>query len=380
MRIAKAFGQALIACVVTTALIGAASASAYQDTVLCKANVEYCKGENVSGYAFTSVPVEAKFNFGETGNVQCTSQMARNEEERISTLSFSACTEGCAVSASGLPYYASMYEPVAGNGKMEMFVGGLAVKCGTFECVYKGSVSALPVESGKPANVHVSKTLKEEAGSFFCPETVQWEADYKFKVPSAATYVTKRGVEGPVFCSVNESPCPQPSVQTFNDFPSKGNLTIGLFPGSTQITCASSGFALNNFEPYKAGGLWNYKPWGFSGCTSPVYTGCALSLENPPYIGTLEPSGKGSGTVLVSESVSHVPTLEVKCSSGGTPFTCVYTTKSFSLKFTGGVPATMSTSTALSRQSGSALYCSASVTLTGEYQSSGEKALYMESS
>ena len=41
MRIAKAFGLALIAFVVTTALIGAASASAYQDTVLCKANVEY---------------------------------------------------------------------------------------------------------------------------------------------------------------------------------------------------------------------------------------------------------------------------------------------------------------------------------------------------
>ncbi len=380
MRSIRIIGLAAVAALMAISAVGVTSASAGAETVLCKANVEYCQGTNVSGYAFTSAQVEAKFNFGEAGSVTCTSQMIRNEEERISTLSFIACGEGCTVTASGLPYFANMFEPIAGNGKMSMTIGGLNFKCGTSECVYKGFLSNLPVEGGTPANVHVNASLKEEAGSFFCPESVQWEADYKFKVPSTATYVTKRGVEGPVFCSVNESPCPQKSVKTFNEFPSKGNITIGLFPGSTQITCTSGGFALNNFSPYKVGGEWNYKPFGLSGCTSPIYTGCVLSMESPPYIGVLEPSGKGSGTVKVSETPSHVPTLSVKCSSGGTPFTCVYTAKSFTLKFTGGVPAALSTSTALTRQSGSATFCSTSVTLTGEYQTAGGSALYMESS
>lgn len=380
MRPAKALGLTLVVAALMTALIGVGTASAYQETVLCKANVEYCQGTNVSGYAFNSAPVEAKFDFGEAGKVQCTSQMFRNEEELVGTLSFSSCSEGCTVTASGLPYFANMYEPVAGSGKMSMTIGGLAFKCGTAECVYKGFLSDLPVESGTPASVHVVKSLTEEEGSFFCPETVLWEANYKFKVPSAATYVTKRGVEGPVFCSVNETPCPQTSIQTFNEFLSTSNIVIGLFPGSTQITCTFSGFALNNFSPYKVGGEWNYKPFGLSGCTSPVYTGCVLSQENPPYIGALAPSGKGNGTIMVSETPSHVPTLSVKCSSGGTPFTCVYTAKSFSLKFTGGVPSTLSTATALTRQSGSPTFCSASVTLTGEYQNAGGKALYMEPS
>lgn len=377
MRVVKAFGLALFA----TALIGVASASAYQETVLCKANVEVCKGENVSGYAFTSSPVEAKFDFGESKKVQCSSQMIRGEDERISTLSFSGCTEGCTASATGLPYYASMYEPVAGSGKMEMFVGGLAFKCGTSECVYKGSASGLPVEGGTPANVHVSKTLKEEAGSFFCPKTVQWEADYTFKIPSAATYVTQRGIEGPLLCSANESPCAQKSIQLYNEFESvpKTNVVIGLFPGGSQVSCTSDRFGFNNFEPYKPGGQWNYKPQGPSGCTSPVYTSCTVWMTEPPYLSTLTPSEKGNGTIQVVESALGIPTLNVKCSSGGVPFTCVFTSPSFSLKFTGGAPAKLSTTATYNRQSGSVAFCSKSVTLSAEYQSVLGQARYMAS-
>jgi len=381
MRPAKALGLALVVAAMMTALTGVGTASASQDIVLCKANVEYCKGENVAGYGFTATASPATFDFGEAGKVQCTSSLTRGEDEWISTLSFSSCSEGCTVTASKLPYYGGyIFEPAAGNAKLSLLISGFAFKCGSSECTYNGYLTELPAEGGKPANIHINKSLKEEAGSFFCPEAVQWEADYKFKTPSAATYFTKRSLEGPVLCSANENPCPQASVRTFNDFPSKSSIVIGLFPGSTQITCASSGFALNNFAPYKVGGEWNYKPWGLNECTSPVYTGCALSLDNPPYLGVLEPSSKGNGTILVSETPSHLPTLTVKCSSGGTPFTCVYTAKSFSLKFTGGAPATLSTSTALTRQSGSATYCSASVTLSGEYQSAEGKALYMESS
>jgi hypothetical protein len=382
MRLIRMISLAAVAALVAISAVGVASASA-EGAVFCKVNIEVCKGTNVSGYAFTSVPTtEAKFNLGEAGKFQCTSQMIRGTEERINTLSFSACSEGCTVTANGLGAWAPIFEPVAGNGKMSVTLGSFKIKCGTAECVYKGALSNLPVEGGKPAVVHVNKTLAEEGGSILCPDSVQWEADYKFKIPTEAVYVTQRGAEGPLFCSVNEAPCPQASVQLFNEFPlaTGTEMVFGKVPGGSNVTCSSGGFALNDFEPYVPNANWSYKPWGYFSCTSPVYTECSFELPNAPLRGKLTASGAGNGSVTVSEWENGVPKVEQKCSSKGTPFTCAYTATSFTLKFTGGKPASLSTTISLTRQSGLATLCSASATFTASYESKGGSPLYLLSS
>ncbi|HWA52721.1 MAG TPA: hypothetical protein VG816_00975 [Solirubrobacterales bacterium] len=383
MRSIRMIGLAALAAAAALATIGAGTASAAEGTVFCKVNVEVCKGTNVSGYAFTSQPTtEAKFDFGEAGKTQCTSQMIRGSEERINTLSFSSCSEGCTVTANGLGAWANLVEPIAGNGKMSVTLGSFKIKCGTAECAYNGTLTNLPVEGGNPAVVHVNKTLPEEGGSILCPDSVKWEADYKFKTPAEAVYVTVRGAEGPLFCGVNEAPCPQASLKLFNEFPlaTGTQMVFGKVPGGSNVTCNSGGFALNDFEPYVANGNWSYKPWGYSSCTSSVYTECSFNLPNAPLRGKLTPSGAGNGSVTVSEWENGIPTVTQSCSSKGTPFTCVYTTSSFTLKVTGGKPASLSTTISLTRQSGSLTLCSATTTLTASYEPSGGGALYLLSS
>ncbi len=382
MRSIRMIGLAALAAAVALATIGAGTASASADTVFCKANIKVCTGTNVSGYGFTSLPTtEAKFDLGEAGKVQCTSQMIRGSDERISTLSFSGCSEGCTVSASGLPAYANLNEPVAGNGKMSVTLGSFKVKCGTAECAYNGTLSALPVEGGKPAVVHVNKTLAEEGGSIFCPDSVQLEADYKFQTPSEAVYVTKRGTEGPLFCSVNETPCPEASIKLLNDFPLAAGteMVFGKVLGGSNVTCAEGGFSLNDFEPYVPNATWSYKPWGYWSCSSSIFTECSF-VPNGLLHGKLTPSGGGNGSVTVSEGESGVPRISQSCHFNGNPFTCVYTATSFTLKFTGGKPASLSTTIAFTRQSGPSAICAPSATLTATSASNEGSPLYMVSS
>ena len=196
MRSIRMIVLAALAATAALAAIGVGTASANKEVVLCKVNIEVCKGKDVAGYAFSSSATEAKFGFGESGKFQCTSQLNRNESEQISTLSFSSCSEGCAVTAGGLPASSDLHEPIAGNGKLTLSLSGFNVKCGTAECAYSGTVTDLPVEGGTPVVVHVNKSLAEKGGNPLCPNAVQWEADYKFTTPSTATYVTKRGARG----------------------------------------------------------------------------------------------------------------------------------------------------------------------------------------
>lgn len=388
MRSIRTIALAALAATAVLAAIGVGTASASKEVVFCKVNVEVCTGSNVAGYAFTSTPTtEAKFDFGESGKFQCTSQMFRHETELITGLSFSSCSEGCAVTVSGLPAASDLYEPIAGNSKMNLWLGGFNVKCGSAECAYAGTVTGVTVKGGTPAHVEVDNSLAEKGGNPLCPSTVQWEADYKFQTPSAATYVTARGAEGPLFCSVNETPCPQElpeeAARLFNSFPlaTGTQMVFGKVPGGSNITCNEGGLALNDFEPFVANAIWSYKPWGYSNCTSSVFTECTFGNPNPPYAGKLTPSGGGNGSITVSQWEGRFPTFTQSCKSAGTPFTCTYATTSFSMKFTGGKPALLTNVIALKRTAGSATFCSSEVTLAASYEPKSEGgALYMVSS
>lgn len=208
-------GLAAVVALVAISAVGVTSASAEAETVLCKANEEKCKGANYIGYAFSADATGMKFKLSESGTTQCSGTMVRGEDESVTTLSFSSCTEGCTVTAKSLPYTANMFEPIAGNGKLSMTITGLAVKCGTNECVYSGALEKLPVTGGTPAVIKVNNTLNEEAKNILCPKSVLWEGEYKLKATTA--FVTKRAT-GPVFCTVNKAPCPAESTRLKPEF------------------------------------------------------------------------------------------------------------------------------------------------------------------
>ncbi len=373
MKSIKTFGLAAILMLTAIAAIGVSSASANEETVLCKAVVAECANENYIGHAFKTGTLPTTFKLSEGATVKCVSTMERNESEALTVLSFSSCSEGCTVKASGLPYSTDLHEPVEGNGKLSVNVAGLVFKCGSNECTY-GSEKAieLPVTGGELAAIVVNQALPKNAGGALCPGSVQWEGEYKLK--TSPTYVTKRGVSGPMFCSVNATPCPAASrvmEEAFSLAP-KSEVVFGAFASGSQIRCSESSFSLANNNIYVPKGDWRYGSPTLSKCVGTLYSGCTLAWENPPYSGSLEAAGGGSGTIYVTETLGS-PTLNVNCTYKGTNFTCIYksaSATSFPYKFTGGSPAVLSASATLSRVSGTLSLCPGpSITMSGEFQS-----------
>jgi hypothetical protein len=380
MRSIRTIGLAAVVALVAMSAIGVASASAEPEAVFCKVNVEKCTGANYLGYEFSGVATGVKLKFSESGTVQCGGNMVRGEGEFISTLSFTSCTEGCTVTAKGLPYFGNIYEPISGNGKLSMTVS-LATKCGTSECVYSGSPSKIPVEGGtlETSAVRVNETLNEEAKSLLCPKSVQWEGEYKLK---KTAYVTKRAT-GHVFCALNTTPCPAESTRLKNEFTllSKTNLVISSLGGGIPVTCTGAGFHLDNVEIHEPKDTWNYEASPITGCTAsnPSYTGCTAALEGSPFVSSLAPDGKGNGTINVTAS-PKTPTLSLACKLSGAAFTCKFTSTGFAVKFTGGEPAKLTSTINMTRLSGPGGVCLESVTMSAEYQSTALKTLFMTSS
>jgi len=371
---------AAVAALVAISAVGVASASAEVETVLCKANEEKCKGSNYIGYAFTANATGMKFKFSESGTTtECASQMVRGENESITTLSFSSCTEGCTVTAKSLPFSANMFEPIAGNGKLTMTIPGLAVKCGTGECVYSGALEKLPVTGGTPAVIKINNTLNEAAKSILCPKSVSWEGEYKLKVTTA--FVTKRAT-GPVFCTVNKAPCPAESTRLKPEFRllTKTNFVVNGLNG-TAISCTEAGFRLSNVEIHEPNDTWNYEALAISGCSAVgAYTGCTVAMEGSPFTSTLATTGETTGVIDVSAS-PKTPTLTISCKLAGAPFTCKYTSTGFSIKFFGGEPAKLTMNgEPLTRLSGPTSVCFEKGSMTAEYQGLTDPVLFMTTS
>lgn len=369
MRSIRTIGLAAVAALMALSAIGVASASAEAEAVLCKANEEKCKGTNYIGYAFNANATALKFNLSEAGTVQCNGAMVRDKNENVTTLSFSSCTEGCTVTAKSLPYYADMYEPSGGNGKLAMTIVGLAFKCGTSECVYSGSLEKLSVTGGAPAVISINQTLNEEAGSILCPESVLWEAEYKIKAVTSA-YVTKRAT-GEVFCTHSEGPCGEEFSRLSPSFSlaPKAEFVISSLGGTTPVKCTEAGFTLTNVELHEPVEGWHFEPGAIGGCTASPYTNCTATMESAPYATSLKATGEGNGTISVTTMEGHTPTLSLSCKLSGTPFTCKLTVSSFTFTFLGGEPGLIpSSSISMTKQSGPNGICPTTMSVKAEYK------------
>ena len=378
MRLIRMIGLAAAVALVAISAIGAASASADAETVLCKANEEKCKGTNYIGYAFTAEATGMKFKFSESGTTtQCSSTMVRGENETLSSLSFSSCTEGCTVTTKGFPV-ANLSEPVAGNGKLTINSISLGIKCGTSECAYSGKLEKLGFTGGTPATFKINNTLNEEAKSILCPKSVSWEGEYKLKATTA--FVTKRAT-GPVFCTVNKAPCPAESTRLKPEFhlqPKTSFVFNGL--NGTTVSCTEAGFKLKNVTNFEPKPAWEYEGLTIAGCTATgAYTGCTIALEVSPYTATLEPLTETTGVINV-KGVIKPPTLSVSCKLAGAPFTCKYTSTGFSIKFFAGEPAKQATLGLPFTRSSGPTVCLENGSVTAEYQYSTDFTLYMTSS
>lgn len=371
VRLPKALCIALLLTLAATLVAGAGSAAA-QRLTFCKANETLCKGANLAGEGF-SAQAEATLSFAGSGTIECASIISQSEMDWINTLSFSECSEGCTVSANGLPYGGGSYTSVAGGSANWAIYGysgpvALAVKCKTAECVYSNTVAKGAFYGGEPAYAYVSETLVEKEKSFFCPESMVWEGFYEVTSPASPLYITYRAIEGPAFCTSNLELCPQESIPTnFTNTLAKSGMIAGAFGGGGTITCAE-GFFLIQDEESEPKGPWRYKPGSFGKCTSATYTGCSVHYAIGPYKVVLFPTGKGNGVLTAGKGFGkEEPTLEVSCTYLKKLQKCKYRTPEFKLEFQGGGVAFLEETAIFERIEGPEAFCSKEVVLLAEY-------------
>lgn len=364
----------LVALAAIVAGCTAAPAMADKTIVLCKVNAGTCKAEDQAGEEFTAEGVSTLF-FSGLGSVECTTTVSRSKAEQLSALSFTGCSGGCSVEASSLPYRAELVEPSAGNGVIGISDSGsgepkFTLECGTTECVYGLGSPKAEFEGGEPAALFVSRSITEKTGSFFCPKTGTWEASYELTSPSSAVFMASRAVEGPVFCGKNVGTCPQKDIvgSLYAELEPEKTFRVNKLVGGA-ISCSQSGFALlDNIDPF-APGPWRYKPFGISKCTHPTYTSCTLNQENISYYAYLLPSGGGNGEVSVAMGDSKKdPALRIECTSGKTPFKCIYSTEEFWLLVEGGEPTKLEEIGSMTRVEGSGTFCPANVLVQAEHE------------
>jgi hypothetical protein len=367
----------VVTAVIVTLCVFAKSAIADGPIVLCKINGEVCKAENYAGETFTSTS-EVSFGFGELGTIKCFSTMSRNESGQISTLSFTGCSESCVVKANGLPY-ASLVNPTGGNGKIE-FSGGstpkLAVSCGSNECVYGLGAIELEFTGGAPANIIVSKSLTRQTGSFFCPSAAKWEGNYKFTSPSSAVYMAYMAFEGPKFCQLNETICPQKSVINFVEFElqPEATFTVNKLVGGT-VSCSLSNFWLS--LPYTKS-HWGYEQSWFYECAHSTYTGCEVEWYFWPYSFSSKALGGGNGKIFATILVPKEEGLMlVSCLSKGIPFDCWYEAEELWFEFEGGEPGTAQETGSMARLEGKSEFCPENVSTKGSYETVSPTEVYL---
>jgi hypothetical protein len=388
MRIAKSLILALTVALSATALIGAPSAMADGEVVLCKVSEEECPAEEILGYGFTAL-ADSTFNFGPPlGKFECVSPMARSHIEKMA-LYFGSCTEaGCSVETLNLFYEAEFLNPGEGDGELWIKDGGkgepqFAVTCEANKCVYGGAMNEFTFEGGEPANIHVHHGLEKISGGFFCPPGLKWEANYEILAFEGPVYLAKHSIEGLVFCEAFEEACAHKyTVPSFElSLKPATKLSLGTFPGGSDITCGKSKMTMDDPEPYVNESPWELGLTDHEACAGPVYTGCELSSKNTPYTAVPEPGEGGDGALAISESTGSL-SMEVSCSYLSSPFTCTYTGGAFPLEFDGGETGSVNVNIVLGRESGPVEVCGEVLTLEGEYEVSGPGAgsLYLTGS
>jgi hypothetical protein len=240
-------------------------------------------------------------------------------------------------------------------------------------CIYGATagVDLGELKEGKPATFVANAVLQKLSG-VVCPGTAKWTAEYTLTEPGEKTLSVEVGAAYSVFCTVQESPCPEGNLWSTGT-----ELDFSVSSGSSVQLTQTGGSALDKCTGSTAKGkLESTEPvtspiesLSWSGCTFPTKTLTLgkLTIEHIP--------GTHNGTVK-SDGITEVTVNTVLFGS------CIYGVKvGDSLgDLTEGNPAVFHLSAVATKQSGSMLGCPETANLTGTYTLTepGEKTLSVE--
>jgi hypothetical protein len=199
MQHVKWLGIAVLAAVVTMALVGAPSASAAQP-VLCKVEEAPCAPAN----RWEMRPFEAKAEplkllLGALGEVVCKSSTVKGElgefgapqKVTLSSLVFAECklgTSACAFNVLSLGKL-DLLRTNLNSGEATFLGTEVLVQCGSFiHCVYGGEPKlALAGKNGaEAAKLTANQVVLPVVSGFLCPTETKLDATYTILIPLPA--------------------------------------------------------------------------------------------------------------------------------------------------------------------------------------------------
>jgi hypothetical protein len=379
-------GLATVVALVLTALFGAGSASA---TVLCSENAGACPAEKTyaSGTTIeatlksgTNFLIEGTLNEKCTGSTlkgKSTSKVGAPLSMEVTSVTISGCGESACPSGESLnlPYAGSVQATEAGNGSVTLQGGGSGNPALKFTSCFWGSAckfsaSSLPLTltGGNPATLVAKKAplTLEEGSKFFCGETGKLSATYEITAPKPV--FASHAAVGTVLCSKGLVEClPENTYAKGTEIKStlSGSLKyqLGIFGN---VSCTGSTMTLASTAEIGTPLAGQLTGMSFTGCEP-----CKkMALVSPPYKASFEATGGGSGTLTTPLVISWS-----ECSLG---VSCKFGSTSVTLDVEGGTTAHIQfKEEALHLEEGNSSQCGTSTTLTGTYEVTSPKGLWL---
>jgi cytoskeletal protein CcmA (bactofilin family) len=295
----------------------------------------------------------------------CTGSTAKGKlekDENVTGPIESLTWSGCAVTTTTLKAGKLEVEHIAGthNGTVKAD-GTIEVTINTVffgSCIYgyQSGATLGELKEGKPATFVVNSAPKKLSG--LCPTSTTWTAEYTLTEPKEKTLSVELGTAKSVFCTTQESPCPEANrwvAATELDFTLKSG-TSALFAstaGEELDKCSGSTakWKLEELKPVK--GPWEALTW--SGCsfeTTTTLLGKFLVQSMGTHNGTVKASSESRITI-----------------NGGFFGSCLYGVEAGADlgELKEGKPATLAINAVVKKQSGSAAACPETAKWTAEY-------------
>jgi len=315
-----------IAAVAAMALIAFPADAAAEGSVFCTVQESPCPEANrwAAGTELDfSIPAGSSANLVDTsGNSldKCTSSTAKGKIEKaegvtgpIESLTWSGCTFTTKTLSS--PNRLEVRN-IAGTHNGEVRSDAqfeITIEHALFgSCIY-GVASGTTVGTlteGKPATFHANAVATRFGSNINCPSTAKWTGTYTLTAPGEKTLSVEVGTlpgPGSVFCTVQESPCPEANrwaAGTELDFSLKSGITSKLLDtsGNNLDTCTGSTAKGKLEKAESVTGPIESLTW--SGCTFTTTTLSAGKLEvtnaSTAHNGTV----KTDGTIEVTINIT----------------------------------------------------------------------------
>jgi hypothetical protein len=242
---------------------------------------------------------------------------------------------------------------VRANGRLE-----LTISTGVLgSCIYgaPGGTDIGELKEGKPATLIVNKLQKL---SGLCPSSGVWTLEYTLTEPKEKTLSVEVGTAGSVFCTTQESPCPEA-----NRWATGTELDFSLKSGTSSLLASTTGEELDKCSgstaKWKLEALKPVKgPW-----EALTWSGCSFETTTTLLGKFLVKSVGGHNGTATADSESRVTI------NGGFFGSCIYGTEAGAAigELKEGKPATVAINAIVKKQTGSAGSCPETAKWTAEY-------------